>query len=123
MSEKDSTWKLYACVRQDLNMNKGKLASQAGHAFLESFLAAGATRQSAYHADGLGTKICLAIRNEMQLHLLYEQAKEAGLPCTLIEDSGRNTCFNGVPTCTAVGIGPILAVEAPFLRKFKLYTQ
>ena len=36
---------------------------------------------------------------------LQTLAKEAGLPTSLITDSGR-TEFNGVPTMTALGIGP-----------------
>jgi peptidyl-tRNA hydrolase len=35
--------RLYAIVRGDLNMNAGKIASQAGHAYLGAFLKAQST--------------------------------------------------------------------------------
>ena len=52
----------------------------------------------------------------------YEQARAAGLPAVLIEDTGRNTTFGGVPTVSAVGIGPLAPAEAKFLRRFPLQT-
>jgi peptidyl-tRNA hydrolase len=103
-------------------MGVGKSCSQAGHAYLGSFCNASADRQKAYHADGIGTKICLSVPNLEKLLIAYDKAKALGLPCTLIEDTGNNTTFNGVPTISAVGIGPILSHEAPFLRRFPLCT-
>lgn len=50
-------------------------------------------------------KITLSVDNEQALLELYEQAKSAGLLCSLIRDAGL-TEFNGIPTLTAVGIGP-----------------
>ena len=38
---------------------------------------------------------------------VYQAAKKAGLPCSIIEDSGR-TEFKGVRTLTAVAIGPAM---------------
>jgi peptidyl-tRNA hydrolase len=101
-------------------MSSGKLASQAGHAYVEAFLLADPQRQSYYRADGLGTKICLRAPNQDTLHRLEQEAKAVGLPCALIEDTGNNTCFNGVPTVTALGIGPIKRSELPSLRKLPL---
>jgi peptidyl-tRNA hydrolase len=40
-------------------MSPGKIASQAGHAFMEAFLAAPPEAQAAYRKDAPGTKICL----------------------------------------------------------------
>jgi PTH2 family peptidyl-tRNA hydrolase len=54
---------------------------------------------------GVFTKICVSVNSEQELLDIYEKAKNAGLPCTLIKDAGF-TEFNGVPTYTAVAIGP-----------------
>jgi peptidyl-tRNA hydrolase len=112
--------KLYALARADLQMPAGKLASQTGHAFLGAFLQAGYERQREYCAAGIGTKICLCVPNLDALLRAFERARALGLPAALIEDSGRNTTFNGVPTLSALGVGPIFSHEAKFLRRFPL---
>lgn len=101
-------------------MGAGKCASQAGHAYLGSFLAADSVRQRQYHQDGIGTKVCLRVSSLEKLERIFGVARSRGIPCVLIEDAGRNTCFNGVPTITAVGIGPIKKSELPELRKLQL---
>lgn len=54
---------------------------------------------------GTFTKVCVGVETEEELLALYQQAKEAGLPCALITDSGF-TEFNRVPTNTCIAIGP-----------------
>lgn len=103
-------------------MPPGKLASQAGHAFLGAFSAASPERRAQYHRDGIGTKICLSVPDLPRLVAAYEQAIAEGLPAALIEDTGRNTTFGGIPTISAVGIGPLTKDEARFLRRFPLHT-
>lgn len=49
-------------------------------------------------------KIVLQVKNEEELLLLYNKAKDIGLPVQLITDSGL-TEFDG-PTNTCVAIGP-----------------
>jgi peptidyl-tRNA hydrolase, PTH2 family len=51
------------------------------------------------------TKICLYAKDHDELMQCYHEAQAAGLPCSLITDAG-NTEFHGVPTITAIGIGP-----------------
>lgn len=101
-------------------MPPGKLASQAGHAYLAAFLAAAPEVRTDYVAEGLGTKICLRAKNLEQLHRAHHEAQQLGLPCVLIEDAGRNTTFGGVPTVSALGVGPLTLRQASFLRKFPL---
>lgn len=101
-------------------MSAGKCASQAGHAYLGAFLEADDNRRREYHQDGIGTKVCLRISSLEKLQRLFGLAQARGVPCVLIEDAGRNTCFNGVPTITAVGIGPITKAELPELRRLQL---
>lgn len=51
------------------------------------------------------TKICVSVNSEQELLDIYNKAKDAGLLCSLIQDAGH-TEFNGVPTYTAVAVGP-----------------
>ena len=55
--------------------------------------------------DGRFTKIVVSCDSEQELDELYKQAKEKGLPCSMIVDAGL-TEFNGVPTKTCIAIGP-----------------
>ena len=96
-------------LRKDLNMRKGKMVAQGAHASLKAFVAAqGMTKwqQPAldWYAD-LSTKICAGIDGEEALLELHHKAVEAGLPCVVIRDAGL-TEFDGVPTYTALAIGP-----------------
>jgi len=54
---------------------------------------------------GSFTGITLGCNSEEELLKLYQEAKDKGLKAVLIKDSGF-TEFGGVPTYTAVGIGP-----------------
>ena len=113
--------RLYALLRADLSMPPGKLASQAGHAFLGAYLSADGPRRAAYDQFGLGTKVCLSVPNLPVLLRAFDAARTRGLPCFLVEDTGRNTTFHGVPTLSAVGIGPLFPPEAQFLRRYALH--
>lgn len=55
--------------------------------------------------NGIFTKITASVDSEAELELLYYKAKEAGIPCSMIEDVGK-TEFNGVLTKTCIAIGP-----------------
>lgn len=105
-------------------MPKGKMAAQAGHAYLNVFLEAGQKRQQEYQKDGIGTKICLEGTLE-QIENTYAKAKAAELPCSLITDSGHilPPFFMGDPIITALGIGPLNKKEAKILKKFKLVKE
>jgi PTH2 family peptidyl-tRNA hydrolase len=95
-------------VRSDLAMTPGKAASQAGHAFLSSYLRADPDTARAYVADGGGTKVVLAVPDEPALWQAYKRACDADLPCALWTESGHvmPPTFDGSPIVTAVGIGP-----------------
>lgn len=54
---------------------------------------------------GSFTKITVYVETEEALLEVYKQAQEVDLPCALIQDAGR-TEFKGIPTYTAVGVGP-----------------
>jgi PTH2 family peptidyl-tRNA hydrolase len=54
---------------------------------------------------GLQTKVCLQVESEEELLEIYKKAEAANLEVHLITDAGL-TEFNGVPTKTALAIGP-----------------
>ncbi len=58
--------------------------------------------------EGKFTKIVVGVKSEEELLSLQEKANNSGLPCSLIQDAG-DTEFGGVPTYTALGIGPAQA--------------
>lgn len=112
-------------IRKDLKMRKGKMISQGAHASMKVFFDA-MTDDWGYcdpepdfilllpddHAEamkawmnGLFTKITCGADSLEQLEGIYEEAVEAGLPCAKITDAGL-TEFGGVPTVTAIAIGP-----------------
>ena len=78
-------------------MTAGKAASQAGHAFLDSFLKSSSENKDAYVTPAGGTKVVLAVDSEARLREIYGNALKLGLPASLIEDDG---------IATAAGIGP-----------------
>lgn len=59
---------------------------------------------------GMFKKVTLQVEDEKELIDIYTAATAAGLPCSLIKDSGL-TEFAGIPTLTAVGIGPADEIE------------
>lgn len=96
-------------LRKDLNMRKGKMVAQGAHASMAVILDA-YRNENFSHAmnEWLSehfTKICVSCSSEKELIDLYHEALAANIPCSLIKDSGF-TEFNGVPTYTAVAIGP-----------------
>src|SRR5262245_25056436 len=105
-------------LRKDLNMRKGKMVAQGAHASMKVFFdrlvasADGAQRTwtVAHPAEqnwigGPFTKVVVGVDSEAALLEVYEKARAAGLLCALVQDAGR-TEFGGVPTYTAVAVGP-----------------
>lgn len=108
-------------------MSPGKLASQAGHAFLDAFekcRVADPLIAAEYKGDQHGTKVVLKADNLYKLLRAKELAEELGLPCALITDSGHimPPHFDGDPIITALGIGPARRDDIKAItKKFKLY--
>ena len=112
-------------LRKDLKMRKGKMVAQGAHASMKAILDEGYVETAALGLDafiipmcaeienwlcGIFTKVCVSVDSEEELLYIYEQAKKADLICSLIQDSGL-TEFGGVPTYTAVAVGPALREE------------
>jgi PTH2 family peptidyl-tRNA hydrolase len=120
-----SNTKQVIVVRKDLNMRKGKIASQCCHAsmaFLTKHLDWGSSGDGfVFHTTNyINTERCMEIKHwlensfkkivcyvnsEEELVELHQKALDAGLVSHLIEDNGA-TEFNGVKTKTAIAIGP-----------------
>lgn len=90
-------------------MDTGKIASQAGHAYLGAFIAAEPNLQKEYHSEfpaHPGTKVCLSAKNLNALMRAKAEAEAVGIPTYLVTDSGCKNFFDGQPTITALGLGP-----------------
>ena len=111
-------------LRKDLNMRKGKMVAQGAHASMKVIVDLMAhhddgslvidedsvTAAMRQWLEGAFAKVCVGVNSEQELGSIYQQAVDAGLPCSIITDAGR-TEFNGVPTKTAVAIGPAYVDE------------
>jgi PTH2 family peptidyl-tRNA hydrolase len=123
-------------VRKDLKMRRGKEIAQGAHASLAVFFNMMEIQQSgkkyecsfthtsqAMHewmTNGF-TKITVTVDSEQALLEIYQKAKNAGLPCSLIRDSGK-TEFGGVATLTTVAVGPAASTEVDKITgDLKLY--
>lgn len=103
---------MYIVVRTDLNMSRGKIATQVAHAAV-----------TCYNKDSVGAlfgkkslggewwkdfnqkKIVLAVNSEEELRAILERAKQIdNLITCLIADSGATEIDPDTPT--ALGIGP-----------------
>jgi PTH2 family peptidyl-tRNA hydrolase len=102
-------------LRKDLNMRKGKMVAQGAHASMAAILKL-AVREGdrlVIPLDeriepwllGRFTKICVSVNSESELLAIHEKSLAAGVLTALILDSGV-TEFGGVPTNTAVAVGP-----------------
>jgi PTH2 family peptidyl-tRNA hydrolase len=102
-------------LRKDLNMRKGKMVAQGAHASMAAILQL-ANRDGDRLVISLDervepwlcgrfTKICVSVNSEAELLAVHEKARAAGVLTSLILDAGL-TEFGGVPTHTAVAVGP-----------------
>jgi len=98
------------------NFRKGKYCAQAAHASLGAVFGIGHIEDDCLiiplknpfvreWITGRFTKIAVYVETEAELIEIHAQAQQLNVATTLIRDSGI-TEFNGVPTLTAVGIGP-----------------
>jgi PTH2 family peptidyl-tRNA hydrolase len=111
-------------LRKFPNMRIGKYASQAAHAsmgvFFKSFVPASrfegdnlvvnhweipALEYFEEYITGSFKKIVVYVETEEELLDIHRKVKDANIHCSLIQDAGL-TEFKGIPTYTAVGIGP-----------------
>lgn len=95
-----------------VKLRRGKEIAQGAHASQMATHMAAQMNTPAYRewlSAGVA-KICVYVETEEDLVALADKARAAGLPYALITDGGH-TEFHGVPTRTALGIGPAYAEE------------
>ena len=109
--------RMVAVFRTDLRLSALKMASQAGHAYLMTFLqaqAAGHPLASEY-AKGSQAKISLAAPDLATLQKILERAQKRGVPAFLVTDEGRTEL--GKPTVTVLGLGPMTKTDSNALTR------
>ena len=113
-------------MRKDLGMRKGKMVAQGCHASMGAIFSQSYVKSKDL-TDGIMdhkcipmsvdvehwfndrfTEICVSCNSEQELLDLTAQAKDAGLLHFLCRDAGL-TEFAGIPTYTALAIGPASA--------------
>ena len=106
-------------VRRDLNMRRGKEIAQGAHAssaWLTALLGRPATSLTGTFVVSLtkaelawlnsgSRKITCQVPGETEILALKARADELGIEAHVITDAGT-TEFDGVPTITAIAIGP-----------------
>ncbi|KWU45734.1 PTH2-domain-containing protein [Rhodotorula sp. JG-1b] len=105
-AEGDEPCKLVLVVRSDLNMTKGKIAAQCGHATLACYKTLVRSNPNLIkHWERTGqAKIALKCDSEEDLQLLQASAQSLGVCARSIQDAGRTQVDPG--TTTVLGIGP-----------------
>jgi PTH2 family peptidyl-tRNA hydrolase len=123
-------------IRKDLNMRKGKMISQGAHASMAVFFnlikSQNGVKQNdetsfsySFSSDSKAIfnfinyrfkKITVYVNSLEEMLELERKAKEAKLLSALITDAGL-TEFNGVPTITALAIGPAFNDELDPITK------
>ena len=106
-----------------VKLRRGKEIAQGAHASQLATQRAAEMDTPAYREWVAGpiAKVCVYVETEEELVAVAEKAHAAGLPYALITDSGR-TEFHGVPTKTALGVGPAYADELdPVTGNLPLY--
>ncbi|MGA3406882.1 MAG: peptidyl-tRNA hydrolase Pth2 [Candidatus Bathyarchaeia archaeon] len=106
-------FKLVIAVRRDLDMGKGKIAVQVGHATINA-----SEEAKRIHPDWWRRwfqegqcKVAVKVNTESDLDNLNEKAKELGLPSAIIRDSGLTQISPGTATCVGIGPAPVELVD------------
>lgn len=106
-------YKQVLVFRKDLQLSKGKLAAQAGHAAVSAAQNAYIHNKrwwEAWFHEGQ-RKIAVKVPNEKELYQLEEAADEIGLPHALIVDAGLTEIPEGTVTCLGIGPAPAEKID------------
>ncbi|CCF60775.1 hypothetical protein KAFR_0L01650 [Kazachstania africana CBS 2517] len=98
-------------IRQDLKMEKGKIAAQCAHAALSCYRLITNPNKQSYNAELCNrwlnhgqAKITLKCPNKEVMDELYAMALSLGVNATVIHDAGRTQIAAG--STTVLGLGP-----------------
>lgn len=109
----DFRYKQVIAVRKDLDISKGKTATQVGHAAVSAAEEARKHHSKwwiAWLNEGQ-RKIVVKVNSEKELLRLKDEAEEVGLPYALIEDRGLTEIPPGTITCLGIGPAPADKVD------------
>ncbi|GAA5846013.1 hypothetical protein JCM3766R1_001337 [Sporobolomyces carnicolor] len=112
-AEGDEPCKLVLVVRTDLNMNKGKIAAQCGHATLACYKSLNRSNPKLInHWERTGqAKIAVKCDSEDELLVLQATAKSLGICARSIQDAGRTQVAAGSTTVLGIGPAPVRLVN------------
>ncbi len=117
MSEREA--KQVIVIRRDLGMRRGKEIAQGAHAAMawltdrlahlsswpEELFAVHLSEAQRSWISGSFTKVTCQVASLEELEEVHQKAVSAGVMCHVITDAGF-TEFSGVPTVTALAVGP-----------------
>lgn len=105
--------KLAVAVRRDLEMGKGKIAVQVGHATVtvaEEVRRAHPEWWRAWFNEGQ-CKVVVKVNSERDLVELNEMAHRVGIPSVIIHDGGLTQVSPGTATCIGIGPAPAALID------------
>ncbi|GJN87959.1 hypothetical protein Rhopal_000914-T1 [Rhodotorula paludigena] len=112
-AEGDEPCKLVLVVRTDLNMTKGKIAAQCGHATLACYKSLVRSNPALVrHWERTGqAKIAVKCDSEDELQILQASAKSLGVCARSIQDAGRTQVAPGSTTVLGIGPAPVRVIN------------
>ena len=106
-------YKQVIAVRTDINMSKGKLAAQVGHAAVSAAEQA-RRRKPEWWKEWMNEgqcKIVVKVKDEEELKRLEREAIELDIPTALICDRGLTELPPGTVTCLGIGPAPSTLID------------
>lgn len=113
-SDKTIDYRMVAIFRADLPLPPGKMAAQAGHAFLTAWRQADPIFAADYAENGQ-TKIVLLALDLPALLRIKAKANQRGVSAALITDAARTVLSE--PTITVLGLGPMSKTDCNALTR------
>jgi len=95
-------YKQVILARKDLNLSKGKLATQTAHASVEATLKSKREMLTLWHESGM-KKIVLKVEDLEELNKFEKLAKKEKIVTAKIKDAGKTQITPGTITCLAIG--------------------
>ena len=116
-------YKQVIVIRTDLGMSRGKMVVQGAHAAVSAVMEARLREVWKRWLDDWmmegQKKVAVKVSSEEELLAVYREAREAGLPSSLIRDAGLTELPPGTATAVAVGPAPEELVD-PITGRLKL---
>ncbi len=95
-------YKQVILVREDLKLDKGKMAAQVAHASVEAALRSDKEIVKKWRLLGM-KKVVLKVKNKEELFKYNQIAKDNKLKTAVITDAGKTRIKPGTITCLAIG--------------------